>query len=580
MFCFSLRGMDSLTLRVVNLMHFFTNIDLYFGDLLLTYDYSVDDTKCCSSDLLTYAGESKLDMSFSLVSDVLDHELPLADGFDGKHYHDETFVNDVKVKGLASEWNVELDNTDTITWLNAIRKYDTFSTYDGDFSNLSGIYGDNKDNLKQLSSELRITSPSGDKFEYQGGLYYYYQEMHTVGRKSMLEAIQKTFGGGVLVPEGGIFNTDDNLYETWSYAAFGQSTWIINDKTRLTGGLRWTKEKKARVGTQITTLAHPELHEGTPEFINAPPIMGPPVCEDQERVRRDLSGTLRLRYFQSENLMWYASVSRGFKSGGYNQLRTPADIDPDTVREDSCHTSLGNEFDDEKSLNYELGWKGSWMAKRLQVNGTLFLTNYKDFQALALDASGSTQIRNAGSLRSSGLEMDVIFALSYELNMGLGLAYNKTEYTDFDKAVCTTAVAVQEAREAGTAAFVYICEADLKGEELDNAPEWTVSTWFQYEKPWKNQNNRWFSRLEYNYSDEFFLEQDLDPNVKNDATHLVNLRLGIAETDNKWEATLWGRNLLDEEYLVTGFDIAVFSGYAGLQAPPVTYGLAFRYRLD
>ncbi len=548
-----------------------------FGDLLVSYDHADDDTDCCSADVLSYDGDSKLQIPFSLLSNALDHDMPVADGYDGKHYTDVAFKNEITVEGFAVEWNHELANNDTITWLNAIRKYDAYSIFDGDFSDLSGVLSDTLTELEQVSSELRITSPSGDKIEYQGGLYYYYQEMLTIGRNSMLEAVQKTFAGGALVPEGGVFNTDDNLHETWSYAAFGQSTWIINDNFRLTGGLRWTKEKKARVGTQTTTLARPDIHEGTPEFFDAPPIMGPPISEDQERKKTNLSGTLRLRYFQTEDLMWYASVSRGFKSGGFNQLRTHAD--PNAVHEDGTRGSLDTEFDDEKSQNAEVGWKGSWMEKRLQVNGTVFYTNYDDFQALTIDGS-AILVRNAGSLRSYGLEMDLIFALSYDLQMGMSLGYNKTEYTNFDEAACTVDVAVQRANEAGMPPYLLGCVEDLKGRELDNAPEWTVSTWFQYEKPWKNQTSKWFSRLEYNYTDEIFLEQDLDPYLKNDATHLVNLRFGVAEVDNKWEVTVWGRNLLDEDYLVAGFDIPTFSGYAGVQAPPATFGVSYRYRLD
>ncbi len=87
----------------------------------------------------------------------------------------------------------------------------------------------------------------------------------------------------------------------------------------------------------------------------------------------------------------------------------------------------------------------------------------------------------------------------------------------------------------------------------------------------------WFARLEYIYTDSFFLAQDLDPNLENDATNMFNLRLGLRDNDGAWEATLWARNLTDEESYVAGLDVPVHSGYAVFNAPPRTYGLSLRY---
>jgi outer membrane receptor protein involved in Fe transport len=66
----------------------------------------------------------------------------------------------------------------------------------------------------------------------------------------------------------------------------------------------------------------------------------------------------------------------------------------------------------------------------------------------------------------------------------------------------------------------------------------------------------------------------------NDDAHLVNARLGIYGEDRRWEITVWGRNLLDEESYVIGFDIPVLSGYAAINMPPRTYGLTLNYRIE
>ena len=124
------------------------------------------------------------------------------------------------------------------------------------------------------------------------------------------------------------------------------------------------------------------------------------------------------------------------------------------------------------------------------------------------------------------------------------------------------------------------CLQDLTGESLDNAPKWTVSSYAQYDGPLAGTGLGWVGRLEYNYTDDFYMAQDLDEHLVNDETHVVNARLGLYGNDRTWEITAWGRNLLDEEYYAIGFDIPVLSGYAAINAPPRTYGLTFNYRMD
>jgi len=86
------------------------------------------------------------------------------------------------------------------------------------------------------------------------------------------------------------------------------------------------------------------------------------------------------------------------------------------------------------------------------------------------------------------------------------------------------------------------------------------------------------ARLEHSYIDEFFLDQDLDPHLKNGAVNLINLRFTLTDPGSSWEAAIWGRNLLDEEYFAFGIDIPVLGGYAGVRAPGEVYGMTLRLR--
>jgi iron complex outermembrane receptor protein len=113
-------------------------------------------------------------------------------------------------------------------------------------------------------------------------------------------------------------------------------------------------------------------------------------------------------------------------------------------------------------------------------------------------------------------------------------------------------------------------------QRLDNAPRWSVTSFAQYEflLPWLPLEL--FARAEYSYTSMRFLAPDLDPGLKQDATHIVNLRAGFRAEDRAWEVTGWVRNLTDEEWNVVGFDVPTINGFAGINAPPRQYGMTVR----
>ena len=524
------------------------------GDLLLTLDYAEENSDCCAPDVIDYiGGGSALGLPFDLIAATTGEPLPEADPKDRNVYFNQPWTNEVKVGGVAAEWNLELASEYSLTWLNAWRHYENTSIYDGDFSHYEAVSGSTEVEMDQYSSEFRITSPEWETWDYVAGLYFFYSDMDTEGETGMLELLGPLFGFGFIFPDGSV-NYDTNKHETTSAAVFGQANWNFADSWRLTLGGRGTWEEKKRSGSQVTV----------PETVfDAPPIAGPTLELDDQRDASDFSATAAITHFLRDDLMVYASFAQGFKSGGFNQVRTAV--------------GLSGEFDDERSRNYEMGWKGSWLDRQLQVNGTIFYIDYDDFQAQGFDGTNIT-VRNAGSLESKGVELEVVYVPTTSLTLGTAVGYNDAEYQDFETGECTAAQVF--AITGGSPFIAPDCVQDLSGEDLDNAPEWTVSSFLQYDGDIAGTRMGWFTRIEHNYTDDYYMAQDLDENLKNDDAHVVNLRMGLRAADRKWELTAWSRNLLDEEYYTIGFDIPVLSGYAAINAPPRTYGLTFNYRID
>lgn len=581
------------------------------GAFLLTLDYSKDDTDCCAMGVIDYEGLSTLNspltnnpsaaqqqeyglaqppdlpdnpspnypgyrLEYSAFETTQGFSPPEADPFDDKYWFDGPLKNEVSVGGVALEWNREITGEHDLTFINAWRKYKSDSTFDGDFSAYDAVTGLTEVDLDQYSSEIRIASSASETFEYQGGLYFYYSEFDSLGQFGMEVPLIEALGLDLFFP-GGSLNTDDNTYTTTSYAAFGQLVWNFTEKWSATLGLRWTRELKERDGSQLTDGVNPIFGSDNGSPLDLPPVAGPNIFYDDERDDSDVSPTLNLRYFPTDDLMLYTSVSRGFKSGGFDQRRVPADE--------------SGEFEDETSTSYEFGWKGTWFERRLQVNGTAFYVDYDDFQSQTFDGS-SIKVTNAGVMESYGLELDAIFAAAANLTLGTALGYTHATYDEFERGQCTIEQVferyyVEENAQFGTpgaagapppqaAPGTTPCLQDLAGEDVDNSPEWTVSSFAQYDRE-MGDNLIAILRAEHNYIDSFYLDQDLDPNLENDSVHLVNLRLTLTNLDNDWEVALWGRNLLNEEYYAFGIDIPTVGGYGGVVAPDMSYGVTLRY---
>ena len=127
--------------------------------------------------------------------------------------------------------------------------------------------------------------------------------------------------------------------ETESWAVFAQGTFEITDSLRVTGGLRYTEEEKSLVFDQTNTA-----------FTGHPNISARPSIDDS-----GVSGNISLSY-ATENVSYYASVGRGFKSGGFN---------PDIVPNDE----IG--FDEETVISYEIGAKSTLVDGRVGLNLSL-----------------------------------------------------------------------------------------------------------------------------------------------------------------------------------------------------------------
>jgi iron complex outermembrane receptor protein len=231
-----------------------------------------------------------------------------------------------------------------------------------------------------------------------------------------------------------------------------------------------------------------------------------------------------LEYTLPSTDLFYASITRGYKAGGFN---SEEDLPSEDLRD----------FDTEYQWNYELGSKFSALQNNLINRIGVFYTDRRDLQLKSStavpDGSGGIEFRdyltNAGKGFSYGLEWEMSWAVLQGLSLNTSLGLLKTEITEHNN--------------LDPDAF------NLEGREAAHAPDYTYSASIDYAL-----TQYVAMQLGVEGKDEFFYSEG--HNFKSKSYQLVNARLTY-QYDN-YEIALYGKNITDEEYGVRGFD---FGGY-------------------
>ena len=248
-------------------------------------------------------------------------------------------------------------------------------------------------------------------------------------------------------------------------------------------------------------------------------------------------GKLALTYKTSGNTLLYASISRGYKTGGFN---ADGSLDSDL-----------REFDSEELTNYELGAKGSFYDEKLQAQLALFFMDRDDMQI----SSSVVRVRSDGSSEF----IDYVGNAASGTNYGLEIS---SSFEASDKFLFYGSLGLLEAQYEN---FINSAGDDLEGRQQAHAPN------YQYTFGVDMRVN---SKIELGLNilgkDSFYFSDS--HSIRSEAYNLVNLNFSY--TWDEWQLTLWGRNLSDEDYLVRGFyfgndprDSYTAKGYTQLGEP-------------
>jgi iron complex outermembrane recepter protein len=471
---------------------------------------------------------------------------------------------------LRADWDLG-DNT--LTSITSGRYWNTSPRNDGDQTALDIVReGNADDRQKQFTQELRIASNGEKALDYVGGLYSLYQHLPTFQRMDYGPQAGEYYiapDTQGLTPEQrrdallGSYYRAPFTANTLSVAAFGQATWHVAPKIfDLTGGLRDTFERKwgHYEQEQYSSVDTSGLNDAQIALRNA---YNPTVpYYELDKSWNALSGLATASVHLGEDALAFATYSRGSKSGGLNFANLPRDANGQ-VRTDLAVLKP------EKVNHFEVGVKSQWFGRRLTANVAVFNTEIKDYQNTIVDQSGTVFIwylSNVGAVRSRGFEFELKAAPVKGITLYGAGTYADAIYKDYPNAQCPW-----ELRAPGEPTA-----CDLSGHPLPVAPKFSAAAGGDFSTS-LTASLSGFIGADYSYHSSYSTTTNDSRYSWVAQTALVNARLGLRDSDGRWEAQLWSQNLFNKLYFLSRAADEQTGRYGGLLGDPRTYGGTLRY---
>jgi iron complex outermembrane receptor protein len=487
--------------------------------------------------------------------------------------------HEIDVDGLYLNIDWAINEDYTLTAFAGRRETESWlpSTYTGEVGPVSLFDANRQDERETTQIEVRLASDLDGPFNWVvGGFYQKDDTVFSVAQ--VLGFVDMTLPSEAIFGDPFFFNNNpqvlSNAQDAEAYAVFADGTWDITEKLSFGAGIRYTSEKKQWTGRNQVftfgldpTLTWQQLGEplAAADFNRYPTG----VVRDNE-TWNEPTYRATLGYQFNDNVYGYATYSRGFKSGGYNdQTGTGGNpIEPLQARPTEPETAD----------SFEIGIRSELFDNRLRLNATAFSVVYDDSQqqllaTIAADRDGDgvsestfqeTRFFNAAKIEVSGVEFEGAWLVTEQFTVQGSLGLLDAEFdsfqadTDFDGAIDT----------------------DLSGNEVARAPDMTWNLDFLYSLPMSSGALDF--ALNVNYEDEavyaYTAVADTPDGVTDERT-LVNASVTYTSADDRWWVRAYGRNLTDKEYRIGELPVAnlwVMSYYG----EPQTIGIEGGMRLD
>ncbi|HEX7989395.1 MAG TPA: TonB-dependent receptor [Stenotrophomonas sp.] len=426
----------------------------------------------------------------------------------GSYYKTETDtrgINDLDQFGIALTNETDFG---AFSW-RSIAHYRTLEHHfymdvDGTSQMRYHLEQDQKQNQKGY--EAQFTSQLDGPFSWVAGVFAFWEHNNQPTRNDIF-----TRGGTNFVEQ-----------DTSAYALYAQGDYKFNDKLTLTLGGRYSYENKDFSVRSVKANGDPNYSKALEKSWNRP------------------DWKVLLSYDFSDNVMGYASVTTGFKSGGFNgrgtTYATVTPVDAETLRA------------------YEVGVKSTLWDNRLRLNADYYRLDYDGIQLTAVNSDGVFVMTNATGALIQGIEVEAQAQLTSKLRVDASIGTIDGEYKD----------------------YAPVNAAYFKGRSMKSSPDmqWTLAG--TYVQPVGNADLVFSAQARH--TDEYYQNQDTSRLIMTRANTEYNARISYEPRDANWSVAAWGKNLGDKFYSTGGFDIAGLGIGVIYPNVPRTYGVEFKYR--
>ncbi len=292
---------------------------------------------------------------------------------------ESVYTRRVESSSATLDWS--LNDDWRLTAISALQNY----RHERLFGDLGFLWPETQ---RTVSQELRLATQGSERaWDLVGGLYW---------QNSKSDSRRVPDGAA---PLSGLYGQADSHIENTEKAVFGEFTWHLAPRWDLTLGARHSQEKAETRYVQQNAAYTPGFeYRGDDTFTSTTP-------------------KIALGFQATPDTRLYASLSKGFKAGGYNRIGA---ITPDAVA-----------YSPEKSLNMEVGIKASLLDKRVWLNGALYRIDIADVQQFIGDAGSGTQsLANIGKARSEGVELSLDWLATDATRVKLAGTLNRNRMLD------------------------------------------------------------------------------------------------------------------------------------------------------
>jgi len=428
-------------------------------------------------------------------------------------------LSDLSVGGISARATWDVSDALTLVSTTAYREmeYDANLDLDATGAPLFGVFVFEDQN--QFSQELQANYERGP-ISVVGGLYYFDEEDVTES--------------GIFGPDIAFVSNSINDQKTTAFAIYGDLSYDVSERLSFSAGVRLTEEEKDFIRIQ--------------EFFGAATPLIPQIGMgfratdvDTSKSFSNTSPRFSVSYDLSDDVTTYASVGRGFKSGGFDgRSNTGFEAQP---------------FDAETLTAYEAGIKGTFADGTVFASAAVFLNEYEDLQVSSFteqNGAFAAIFTNAAEAQIAGFEFEGSWQATDHLRLDLSGGYLDAEYNEF-------------IGENGADVSDMLTPA--------NAPDWTGRLAANYRRS-IGQGTELVVAAAAAYRGDVYPTVSSSDILRQGGYTLYDASVGLEFANGKYSLLLAGRNLSDKEYRTQGFDLSDSLGYQlGYYGAPRTVSL-------